>query len=57
MRQSDTAFVVTIAVGFLWGWATKALNDWGKREDERKRRERLVRYDRARHPSWGNNDN
>lgn len=57
-NQSDVAFAVTIAVGFIWGYLTKAVREWGKREDERikrqkEARERLTAWQRQRHPSWG----
>lgn len=57
MKQSDTAFAVTLAVGFIWGWLMKALNEWGKREDARKEREAEARAWARRHPSWSDYDN
>ena len=57
MKQSDTAFAVTLAVGFIWGWLMKALNEWGKREDARKEQEAEARAWARRHPSWSDYDN
>lgn len=63
MRQSDSAFVVTILVGFVWGWLMKALNEWGKRKDAEARAERhwrneyrIEQWQRHNHPSWGDHD-